>query len=89
MSLFQKVSLGGWREWEVVGKSAKMSNFNLFAFLLYKCGGQDPNSPGSPGGVQLFHHSSLAGTLIPEHHLQSRLSSDVSCPLRSSVSGPS
>lgn len=32
VSIFQKVSLGGWREWEVVGKSARMSHFNLFAF---------------------------------------------------------
>ena len=78
VSIFQKVSLEGWKEWEVVGKSAKMSNFNLlFFFPLYICGGQDPNGSGFPTSMHFSHLSSLARTLIPEHRLQNHLSSGV------------
>lgn len=59
----------------VVGgrKVSQNEQFQLICFLLYKCGGQDPNSSGFPASVQLFHHFSLARTLIPEHYLQNHL----------------
>ena len=86
VSIFQKVSLEGWKEWEVVGKSAKTSYFNLFVFFffffLYKCDGQDPNGSGFPASMYFSHHSSLARTLIPEHRLQNHLSSGVQYPLK-------